>query len=143
MLRRIFPAHNITKSCANLVQKTVLTNATNLRVDGWKQRCSRGHKAQDQGQEYKKIRGQSQGEGQSFRGQTLSRPRTRMLKDQGHKCKCSQKKRSFKKFFRRSQNKEKKRKVFKQIFHKVFQKKRRQKGLPKFSATFLRFQKKF
>ena len=40
----------------------------------------------------KKIRGQ----GQPFRGQTLSRPRTRMLeamaKDQGHKRKCSPKK---------------------------------------------------
>ena len=37
----------------------------------------------------KKIRGQGQGQGQPFRGQTLSRPRTRMLeakaKDQGHK----------------------------------------------------------
>ena len=38
----------------------------------------------------KKIRGQ----GQPFRGQTLSRPRTGMLeaKDQGHKRKCSPKK---------------------------------------------------
>ena len=37
----------------------------------------------------KKIRGQGQGQGQPFRGQTLSRPRTGMLeakaKDQGHK----------------------------------------------------------
>ena len=42
----------------------------------------------------KKIRGQ--GQGQPFRGQTLSRPRTGMLeakaKDQGHKRKCSSKK---------------------------------------------------
>ena len=38
----------------------------------------------------KKIRGQ--GQGQPFRGQTLSRPRTEMLKDQGHKRKCSPKK---------------------------------------------------
>ena len=42
----------------------------------------------------KKIRGQ--GQGQPFRGQTLSRPRTGMLgakaKDQGHSRKCSQKK---------------------------------------------------
>ena len=35
----------------------------------------------------KKIRGQ--GQEQPFRGQTLSRPRTGMLKDQGHKRKCS------------------------------------------------------
>ena len=58
----------------------------------------------------KKIRGQ----GQPFRGQTLSRPRTGMLEakaeDQGHRRKCSPKKRSSKKFFRqypihrRSQN---------------------------------------
>ena len=44
----------------------------------------------------KKIRGQ--GQGQPFRGQTLSRPRTGMLeakaKNQGHKSKCSPKKRS-------------------------------------------------
>ena len=40
----------------------------------------------------KKTRGQ--GQGQSFRGQTLSTPRTGMLKakDQGHKRKCSPKK---------------------------------------------------
>ena len=46
----------------------------------------------------KKIRGQ--GQGQPFRGQTLSRPRTGMpeAKDQGHKCKCSTKKRKKKVF---------------------------------------------
>ena len=61
----------------------------------------------------KKIRGQ--GQGQPFRGQTLSRPRTGMLeakaKDQGHKRKCSpkkKKKRSSQKFFRRSPKKKKK-----------------------------------
>ena len=46
---------------------------------------------------HKKIRGQ--GQGQSFRGQTLSRPRTGMLeakaKDQGHRRKCSPKKNFF------------------------------------------------
>ena len=50
----------------------------------------------------KKIRGQ--GQGQPFRGQTLSRPSTGMLeakaKDQGHKRKCSPKKKKvFTKFF--------------------------------------------
>ena len=49
----------------------------------------------------KKIRGQ--GQGQPFRGQTLSRPRTGMLeakaKDQGHKRKCSPKKEKKKKVF--------------------------------------------
>ena len=39
------------------------------------QRWSRGQKARGQGQGHKKIRGQ--GQGQPFRGQTLSRPRTK------------------------------------------------------------------
>ena len=54
----------------------------------------------------KKIRGQGKDQGQPFRGQTLSRPRTGMLeaKDQVHSRKCSPKtKRSSKKFFRQSQ----------------------------------------
>ena len=64
----------------------------------------------------KKIRGQ--GQGQPFRGQTLLRPRTGMLKakakNQGHKCKCSpKKKRSSQKFFRRSPQKN--------VFQKIFQ----------------------
>ena len=63
----------------------------------------------------KKIRGQ--GQGQPFRGQTLSKPRTGMLeaKDQGHKRKCSpkKKKRSSQKFFKRSPLKT----VFQKIFH--------------------------
>ena len=72
----------------------------------------------------KKIRGQ--GQGQPFRGQTLSRPRTGMLeakaKDQGHKRKCSpKKKRSSKKFFRRSPKKKKKKKKKKKVFTKNFQ----------------------
>ena len=51
------------------------------------------------------IRGQ--GQGQPFRGQTLSRPRTEMLeakaKDQGHSHKLSPKKKDLqKKLFRRS-----------------------------------------
>ena len=48
-----------------------------------------------------------QGQGQPFRGQTLSRPRTGILEatDQGHKRKCSPEKKVFKKFFRRSQKK--------------------------------------
>ena len=85
----------------------------------------------------KKIRGQGQGQGQPFRGQTLSRPRTRMLeakaKDQGHKAqvlsKKKKKKRSSQKFFRRSPKKKKKRssqKFFKRsprknAFQKIFQ----------------------
>ena len=80
----------------------------------------------------KKIRGQ--GQEQPFRGQTLSRPRTGMLeakaKDQGHKRKCSpkkKKKRSSQKFFRRSQKKKRssqkffKRSPQKYVFQKIFQ----------------------
>ena len=57
------------------------------------QRWSPEHKAQGQG--HKKFRGQ--GQGQPFRGQTLSRPRTGMLeaKDHGHRRNCSQKKKIF------------------------------------------------
>ena len=52
----------------------------------------------------KKIRGQ--GQGQPFRGQNLSRPRTGMLeaKDQGHRRKCSPKKKVFKNFFQAISN---------------------------------------
>ena len=75
----------------------------------------------------KKIRGQ--GQGQTFRGQTLWRPRTGMLeakaKDQGHKRKCSpKKKRSSQKFFRRSRKKKIKKKVFTKIFQAISTKKR-------------------
>ena len=47
------------------------------------------------------IRGQGQGQGQPFRGQTLSRPRTGMLKakDQGYSRKCSPKKKGLQKSF--------------------------------------------
>ena len=70
------------------------------------QRWSRGHKArgQDQGQGHKKIRGQ--GQGQPFRGQNLSRPRTGMLeaKDRGHSRKRSPKKKVFKNIFQAISN---------------------------------------
>ena len=62
-----------------------------------------------------------QGQGQPFRGQTLSRPRTGMLeaKDQGHKRKCSpKKKRSSQKFFKRSPQKNVFQKIF-QVLHKI------------------------
>ena len=73
-----------------------------LQKKYFEQRWSRRHKARGQGQGHKKIRGQGhkkiRSQGQPFRGQTLSRPRTGMLeaKDQGHKRKCSPKKRSSK-----------------------------------------------
>ena len=68
----------------------------------------------------KKIRGQ--GQGQPFRGQTLSRPRTGMLeaKDQGHKAQVLSKK--------------KKKKVFTKIFQAISKKKiinKKKKGLHK------------
>ena len=70
----------------------------------------------------KKIRGQ----GQPFRGQTLSRPRTGMLeakaKDQGHKAqvlsKKKKKKRTSQKFFKRSPRKNASQKIF-QPLHKI------------------------
>ena len=82
-----------------------------------KQRWSRGHKARGQGQGHKKIRGQ----GQPFRGQTLSKPRTGMFeaKDQGHKRKCSQKKKGLQKYFSRDPPKKH---VFKQIFQAISKK---------------------
>ena len=56
----------------------------------------------------KKFRGQGQGQGQPFRGQNLSRPRTGMLeakaKDQGHRRKCSPKKKVLKNFFQAISN---------------------------------------
>ena len=71
----------------------------------------------------KKIRGQ--GQGQPFRGQTLSRPRTGMLeakaKDQGHKAQVlskKKKKRSSQKFFKRSPRKNAFQKIF-QPLHKI------------------------
>ena len=65
-----------------------------------------------------KIRGQDQG--QPFPRQTLSRPRTGMLeaKDKGHKRKCSPKKRSSQKFFRRSPEKNVFQKIFQEL-HKI------------------------
>ena len=73
----------------------------------------------------KKIRGQ--GQGQPFRGRTLSRPRTGMLeaKDQGHKYKCSPKKAKKKVFTKIFQVISKnKTKVFTKIFHAISTKKR-------------------
>ena len=89
----------------------------------------------------KKIRGQ--GQGQPFRGQTLSRPRTGMLeakaKDQGHKAqvlsKKKKKKRSSQKFFRRSPKKKKK-KVFTKIFQAISTKKRFPKNFSSATQNF-------
>ena len=77
----------------------------------------------------KKIRGQ--GQGQPFRGQTLSRPRTGMLeakaKDQGHKAQVlskKKKKKVFTKIFQAISKKKKKKKVFTKIFQAISTKKR-------------------
>ena len=68
-----------------------------------------------------------QGQGQPFRGQTLSRPRTEMLeakaKDQGHKRKCSPKKKVFTKIFQ-AISKKKKRKGLHKNFSSDLHKKR-------------------
>ena len=70
----------------------------------------------------KKIRGQ--GQGQPFRGQTLSRPRTGMLeaKDQGHKAQVLSKKKGLHKNF--SGDLQKKKKVFTKISQAISTKKR-------------------
>ena len=77
-----------------------------LFEDAISQRWIRGHKAEGQGQN--KIRGQ----GPTFRGQTLSRPRTGMLeakaKDQWHNAQVFfKKKRSSRKFSAKFQAKKK------------------------------------
>ena len=73
----------------------------------------------------KKIRGQ--GQGQPFRGQTLSRPRTGMLeakaKDQGHKHKCSPKKKK-KGLHKNFSGDLQKKKVFTKIFQAISTKER-------------------
>ena len=98
----------------------------------------------------KKIRGQSQGQGQPFRGQTLSRPRTGMLeakaKDQGHKAQVlskKKKKRSSQKFFHKNfsgdlqkKKKKKKKKVFTKIFQAISTKKRFPKNFSTASHNF-------
>ena len=78
----------------------------------------------------KKFRGQ--GQGQPFRGQTLSRPRTEMFeakaKDQGHKAQVLSKKKGLHKNFsgdlkkkKRSSQKFFKRSPLKNVFQKIFQ----------------------
>ena len=70
-----------------------------------------------------KIRGQGKDQGQPYWGQNLSGPRRGMLeakaKNQGHKRKCSPKKRSSEKFFRRSPEKTVFQKIF-QALHKLW-----------------------
>ena len=80
-----------------------LSELKDFSLDGL-QRWSRGHKArgQDQGQVHKKIRGQ--GQGQPFRGQTLSRPRTGMLEAKDTAASVFQKKKVFKKVFQAASN---------------------------------------
>ena len=93
----------------------------------------------------KKIRGQ--GQGQPFRGQTLSRPRTGMLeakaKDQGHKAqvlsKKKKKKRSSQKFFRRSPKRKKKKKKKKRSSQKFFRRSPRKNAFQKFFNRSTKF----
>ena len=88
----------------------------------------------------KKIRGQ--GQGQPFRGQTLSRPRTGMLeakaKDQGHKAQVLSKKKKKKglhKNFSGDLQKKKKKKKKKKVFTKIFQAISTKKRFPKYFST--------
>ena len=103
-----------------MVQRTVVS----LIVRGGVQDTRLEAKAKDT----KKIRGQ--GQGQPFRGQTLLRPRTGMLKDQGHKRNCSPKKnkRSSQKFLGDLQNKKK-------GLHKNFSSDLQKKRFPKIFSS--------
>ena len=77
----------------------------------------------------KKIRGQGQGPGQPFRGQTLSRPRTGMLKAKDTSASALQKKKGLHKNFLGDLQKKK---VFTKIFQAISTKKRFPKN---FSST--------
>ena len=100
MIALFFPSG--TESCFKLIGSF---NGSLLQFffQYYEQRWSRGHKAPGQGQGHKK---KIQGQGQSFRGQTLSRPRTGMLeaKDQGHSLTCFPKKKGLQKVFQAISN---------------------------------------
>ena len=118
--RRTFTSCFRTLLCA--LQRVEITTPLAPRMDrGGVEDTRLEAKAKDT----KKIRGQ--GQGQPFRGQTLSRPRTGILeakaKDQGHKAqvlskKKKKKKRSSQKFFKRSPRKNAFQKIF-QPLHKI------------------------
>ena len=82
--------------------------------------CSRGgfedRMLEAKAKDTKKIRGQ--GQGQPFRGQTLSRPRTGMLETKDTSASALKKKKSSQKFFRRSSQKNVSQKLF-QALHKI------------------------
>ena len=102
--------------------------ALKLRVDYIDRGGVEDTRLEAKAKDTKKIRGQ--GQGQPFRGQTLSRPRTGMLeakaKDQGHKAQVlsKKKKKGLHKNFSGDLQKKKKKKVFTKIFQAVFTKKR-------------------
>ena len=114
--------------CTDQVNLNFLTESTNL-ICYVSRLISRGGvedtRLEAKAKDTKKIRGQ--GQGQPFRGQTLSRPRTGMLeakvKDQGHKRKCSPKKKGLHKNFSGDLQKNKK-KVYTKIFQAISTKKR-------------------
>ena len=105
-------------NCAQNKQNKLLTKMRSRHFCIF-QRWSPGHKARGQGQGHKKIRGQ----GQPFRGQTLSRPRTGMLEAKDTSASALQKKKKglHKNF---SGDLKKKKKVFTKIFQAISTKKR-------------------
>ena len=117
-----------TKRMKNKVKSAVQKRIDSFHNSKAKTRgVSRGHKAQGQGHKKKSEAKDSlsedrhsRGQGQPFREQTLSRPRTGMLKakDTSASALQNKKKRSWQKFFRRSQKKKKKKK--KKGLHKNF-----------------------
>ena len=107
----IFGAKIGLKSTKNVIFCMLFRPMEGLEPPGYATGWTRQHKARGQGQGHKKTRGQLQGQGRPFRGQTLSRPRT---KDTGASV---LKKRSSKFFFRRSSKEENKKSS--QIFREV------------------------
>ena len=107
-----------------LNQLSAFPNSPDMRYDSKLDSLIRGGiedtRLEAKAKDTKKIRGQ--GQGQPFRGQTLSRPKTGMLeakaKDQGHKRKCSPKKKVFKKNFQAISTKNVFQKIF-QALHKI------------------------
>ena len=115
-------------SFAVFVALSILVGENNSKTNcSVYQRWSRGNKARGQGQGHKK----NPRPRQPFRGQTLSKPRIGMLEaktmDQGHKRKCSPKKKKvFRKMFWAISKKRSSEKFFRRspettIFQKIFQ----------------------
>ena len=129
-------SHKYPANCTFTKHKTKIGRTIIAKTRGGVEDTRLEAKAKDT----KKIRGQGQDQGQPFRGQTLSKPRTGMLeakaKDQGHKRKCSPKKKGFHKNFLGDLQKKK---VFLKKFSSDLLKKTLSKKFFKRFTKFLQF----